>query len=530
MEHSQDVTRTSKTESRAVANHVSKGAGSPAGIAMRKAKPAPDPAAAQPLLSEEREGEGTAVVQGKFKITKGLPYDKANAGTIAGNATLTKKLTEENGSSIKDKLKAMAEEDRDYGELTWNEAIALAEKKIGKAIDEQAVVADTLAVTKKVPVKDLHERKKGAEAENKSKAAVERKMKVTGASLSFDKCLEALNAGKLPGEMTWDDIEVNIKKGIGEVKDFGDTMRKVISIVYKTGINKDSRYKFGYSAQDKADIQKAYSADIVETLEPRKYSSADDKIMQQLRWISTTVLNSLNSGKKKVADEVQTLWDGKQLYITENLLSNNKDIEALLKSGSNLEKFLKKYEGKSKDEDRFERHPAELSAAMQDAKKKKGADSPVSTLLEGNVSVSKPTEDLGDNMHAETRLVLNYISALQDEEEVKKGKVYVAGVMRPCFACYVRLEVQKEKLEAYDKTLVSNPHHGFPWVSANSWKDTSTEDKLKALEKIGLFEYIRSLGADDKTIMTEFIKDEHIHLTASSDKGYDRDTDSEADD
>lgn len=356
----------------------------------------------------------------------------------------------------------------------------------------------------------------------------------TGSLPSVEEALQALEAKKLPDDIeSWDLVQKGIEAG-AEKDDFGALLKRLVTIFYGY-TSKANQYKFPTATSEKK-TSSEFGEGLREIKKPRKYTSKDDQIIQQLRWISTVLYNYIKSLKEPL-EEVQALWDGEFLHITENSLTNNTRIMSLLNNKDDFLDFLVKYEGKEKSKDRFERHPAALGKALKE-KDKTGPINALSQHLNDNKKskLNVPGSDTVSErtprkMHAEIRLGINYLNKNAPKKQ-KEGatKIWVAGVKRPCFACFVRLTVLKGLFSEEEIELVHNPHKGLLWPSGPAWTGATKEDKLAALDELGLSSYIEGLKGGTKEPMQKHVKRRKSSLTfgVKSKTGlYDRDTDSE---
>jgi hypothetical protein len=307
-------------------------------------------------------------------------------------------------------------------------------------------------------------------------------------------------------------------------EDFGKLLRRILGIIYGFA-SKANQAKFPAKTHDE-EVSSRYGAEFREIVPRRVF---DNQVLRHLRWISTSLYRML---KKK--DEVQALWDGDTLFIAENSDGNTDALKKILSDRETFETKLKGLAGKKNV--RWERHPKELAAALADA----GLHGPIAALR-AHLAQADAMEDEKkaptshvkfvkvegtDKMHAEVKLVSEYLKAGSRDKTV-----HVAGVKRPCFACFVRLKDLATKLkDQKNVVLVSNPHKGLLWPSKAAWEGATLEAKRIALEELGLDEYIEYRNDDDAEGLRAHIAAHHFYLTKDDAKAhgaYDRDTSSE---
>ena len=361
------------------------------------------------------------------------------------------------------------------------------------------------------------------------------KKKIRNQNLDNDKLTRLLIKLRIglprDGSMTWDDVYNGIMEEVGDCN-LTNFMRELVQVIYGYRNHGGKQYTFPRTTA-REEVDERYKTEILEVMEPKEYETEDEQILQQLRWISTTVFNYLQDQGVEPT-EVQTLWDGKKLHITENKVSNNSDIRSLLNNPKTLKKFLKKYRGKDKHEDRFKRHPAKVREGISN--KKRRPQGPMGSLHDHLYTdkdrLSTPRFGFGE-MHAEIRLTQDYLRDRKFGKSRGKPapeKVYVAGVKRPCFVCHSRLDSMKSKYENQGIDLVSNPHKGLLWPSASALEGATLEDKQHAIKHLGLKAFINYKKTSDYKKMKSFIKKNHFYLTENEGVGtYAEDTESEID-
>lgn len=167
--------------------------------------------------------------------------------------------------------------------------------------------------------------------------------------------------------------------------------------------------------------------------------------------------------------EIQALWDGEKLYICEN---KNKCTQRLQSAGSKWWEPDPRFSDVLKNinaefETRYVRHAKHLDAL--DGEYKKGL---LFLQLSKHKKIEYVIEGSQEEKHAEIRLVEYWKTNCANSY-----KVYVAGVKRPCLACYCRLKVLAKTLKADKISLKHKQRPGLFWPSASALRDSTPTDR-----------------------------------------------------
>ncbi|RON70895.1 hypothetical protein [Pseudomonas fluorescens] len=197
--------------------------------------------------------------------------------------------------------------------------------------------------------------------------------------------------------------------------------------------------------------------------------------IRYLRWVSTMAYVYLLTKEKKVT-EIQTLWDGTRLYICDNTRTCTKALE-----NSNDAWFQKQDTSANADsplKNRYERHVGHLKklAAKNGAAGYNPTNDPeLNKLL---IPLDRHTivyidDGIGGEKHAEIRLVEYW-----HEKHVNESKsIYVAGIKRPCLACFGRLVEWQNFLGHKGIKLWHKERPGLFWPSASALRDSTDEER-----------------------------------------------------
>lgn len=219
------------------------------------------------------------------------------------------------------------------------------------------------------------------------------------------------------------------------------------------------------------------------------YKGQED--LEQLRWISSYAYGWLYQNGLKTAkgdprnmEEVQTLWDGNKLYIAENDAINTKALANMFKNGIDLNMPM------AKDPDldnRLKRHVKDL------LKIKEGSDPMIDAFFSGEPKGKIEFVAKGDReKHAEVRLAEEWVNDAKTKK-LKNPKISVAGIKRPCLACYSRLEAIAKRNPFV--TLNHKPRTGLFWPSSNAFRGLTIDDAIEIVTyMLSLQPYF--LGAD----------------------------------
>jgi hypothetical protein len=191
----------------------------------------------------------------------------------------------------------------------------------------------------------------------------------------------------------------------------------------------------------------------------------DTPELQYLRWVSTMAYGYLLA-KKKNPVEIQVLWDGKTLYVSANFLDANR----ILRDSD--EEWMNPISGSihSKIDERYQRHQKELSKCSAPSGLIRKLKEHKIEYIDDGIKVEK---------HAEIRLVEYW------RDRVHNGSaqtIYVAGIKRPCLACYCRLDVLRSELVGRGVDLQHKQRPGMFWPSQSALQDSSGADQLKIMQ------------------------------------------------
>ena len=195
------------------------------------------------------------------------------------------------------------------------------------------------------------------------------------------------------------------------------------------------------------------------------------------------------------------------------------------------------------------RHPAKLKVKLEQIDREDNENmlkTPVGVLYHHlkeekqenrkNVQVvNRKCNESDDVMHAELKCLNYYLdNVINNSTKPKDTNLYIAGIKRPCVACWVRIHQMKKQHQLTN--LVFNPHNGLLWASKSAWKDCEEGDKLKALEFIGFTEcfFLRATNNDEYQKLKPNLLKFHIKKGKSLNKpesyGSDTESDDEGDD
>ena len=224
---------------------------------------------------------------------------------------------------------------------------------------------------------------------------------------------------------------------------------------------------------------RSYSTELAEQWEARKLMDqqpirenhdttnySDSRETQYLRRLSTyayvwLIQQGIDPG------EVQALWDGKKIYIATN---NDRATKALKRWNKRSEVDFSKIE-----DDQLQERAARHIKGIQNP----GEEVPAA--LKGAPIVFAGGNEEGK--HAEIHLV-DFWQGLR-----KRGikNIYVAGVKRPCLACYVRLLEFKESMKKKGITFHHKTRPGLFWPSQAALRGISRDGAKAILRHLARF-------------------------------------------
>ena len=259
---------------------------------------------------------------------------------------------------------------------------------------------------------------------------------------------------------------------------------------------------------------------LIQIISKRKYKN---EVLRQLRWISTLAYAWLLIQKVE-AVEVQTAYDGTTYWITENTMAGAKKLKEFncAKAKDQVTRAaLRKALLETKEETRKknqEKKPAKTTKTQQvklDAgdtrlldrldRHKRGLDR--SGFYDGNHRMR--VIGLDKKQHAETKLIDYFLGASQ-KKGATPATITVAGIRRPCFVCFARLQVAKERLVARGWDLVHKRRPGPYWPTKSALANISTEERKRLMENLmsGWHMYVNGPVAYDRNQRITRKKDE----------------------
>jgi hypothetical protein len=243
---------------------------------------------------------------------------------------------------------------------------------------------------------------------------------------------------------------------------------------------------------------------LIQVIGKRKYKNVT---LRRLRWLSTVAYCwLLIRGKAPV--EVQSAFDGTYYYFTENdpgLAAELKKFDWQQQKESITPDALKKSLLAAKQQRSDEAKRKKDKAAKDKAAKGKAAKSSgpkpldeadlrlIARLrrhkakLEADTSFSDvkkvivPPSD--QHQHAETKLIQYFLSNFRYGKPVPPF-VVVAGVRRPCFVCFARLQVAAEQFAKYGCKLIHKPRPGPYWPSEDALANIGSNEMRRLMENL----------------------------------------------
>lgn len=252
--------------------------------------------------------------------------------------------------------------------------------------------------------------------------------------------------------------------------------------------------------------------------------------IQYLRWVSTMAYGYLigTATTKTRPTEIQALWDGKEVLITENKRSWTEKLEDAADEWHVFDKQLVGTLRSANDRfaDRYERHASNLTSLRR-------ASPPTEPVLR------KPLADhtivyLDDGVrgekHAEIRLVEYWesVNCPGNRKLATPRDLYVAGIKRPCLACFSRLRVLAERLSKKNVVLHHKPRPGMFWPSASALRDTQ-KDERQAIARYLIELWELYLTHNDTYLDSESEADSDDEEEDEEDEDEDEDEDDEDD-
>ena len=118
-----------------------------------------------------------------------------------------------------------------------------------------------------------------------------------------------------------------------------------------------------------------------------------------------------------------------------------------------------------------------LIARLRRHKAKLEADTSFSAVKK----VIVPPSD--QHQHAETKLIQYFLSNFRFGKPVP-ASVVVAGVRRPCFVCFARLQVAAEQFEKFGCKLIHKPRPGPYWPSEDALANIAKNEMRRLMENL----------------------------------------------
>lgn len=208
----------------------------------------------------------------------------------------------------------------------------------------------------------------------------------------------------------------------------------------------------------------------------------EDETLRQLRWISTLAFAWLVI-KGQDPEEVQAAYDGKTYWITENGKTCATVLEGFKVPASGDEVtqdafetamlVLRKKKSRAKDKESVVLTPADKRFAKRLVRHKEHLQR--SAFFCSSMALKAIGTDI--DQHAETKLIDVFRSKPDSD---LPGRLTVAGIRRPCFVCFARLQAAKEELARRGCTLVHKPRPGPYWPSDDALRKIP-EDGMRCL-------------------------------------------------
>ena len=189
--------------------------------------------------------------------------------------------------------------------------------------------------------------------------------------------------------------------------------------------------------------------------------------LQYLRWVSSMAYGYLLKNKQKPI-EIQVLWDGFKLYISAN------------KPGAT--QFLEDHDDAWKKSTNVKTRNIYFNARyVRHALKLKGiaASSTGLKIPLDKHDVKYVKDGIAGEKHAEIRLVEYWEKKKFFRPKNAKKNIYVAGIKRPCLACFSRLQELKETLKKQNINLVHKQRPGLFWPSQSALRDLSAAERTR---------------------------------------------------
>jgi hypothetical protein len=208
--------------------------------------------------------------------------------------------------------------------------------------------------------------------------------------------------------------------------------------------------------------------------------------IQYLRWVSTMAYGYLigTAKTKSRPTEIQALWDGQTLYIAENKRSWTDKLAEADDWHEYDSAFLAQLSSaNARFAERYKRHANNLAALPRS---KPSAVPPVLRKPIAQHTIEYPDDGVSGEKHAEIRLV-EYWEQQFCPDNAKlptRMELYVAGIKRPCLACFSRLRVLQKRLREKNVILHHKPRPGMFWPSASALRDTKEEERQEIAEHL----------------------------------------------
>jgi hypothetical protein len=224
---------------------------------------------------------------------------------------------------------------------------------------------------------------------------------------------------------------------------------------------------------------------LIQVIHKRKYKHA---MLRRLRWLSTVAYCwLLMRGKSPV--EVQAAYDGTNYYFTENsrVLANELKNFDWRRDGPGMtpqklrECLLKRKTGNSKKAPHKVKLGDDAARLVARFKRHKAALESDAAFAQGQKILVPPYDK---DQHAETKLINYFLQKYRYKGASVPAELVVAGVRRPCFVCFARLQAAADKFRALQCTLVHKPRPGPYWPSDDALANIAEDEMRRLMENL----------------------------------------------